>query len=321
MAGSYRRLPERMQHQVRPMVWKLACHSAGLSIVLRSNAASLHVRYVVTDNAERAMPHMPATGVSGVDLYAVDRDGREHYVPCKFNWSNRDTIQALFRPAPDQFFAREGYEFRLYLPLYNGVSKLEIGVDSAAQLTFLPVRSEKPIVAYGTSILQGACASRPGMAWSTILSRRLDSPLLNFGFSGNGTMDSVILSELGKIEARIYILDCLPNLIGKADSLVTAHYLQGVALLRKHHQSPILLVEHAKAETDGGNSAARHINALLKSCYDRLHEEGIPELYYLSCQEIGLPADGLVDGVHPSDYGMAQQAAACERKLREIFGE
>ena len=154
------------------------------------------------------------------------------------------------------------------------MSKLEIGVDSAAQFRFLPVRAEKPIVAYGTSIMQGACASRPGMAWSTILSRKLDYPLLNFGFSGNGTMDSVVLDELGKIDARMYIVDCLPNLVGIADSSVTARFRQGVALLRKYHRTPILLVEHAEAEADGEDSAACHKNALLRACYEQLREEG-----------------------------------------------
>ena len=32
-----------------------------------------------------------------------------------------------------------------------------------------------------------------------------------------------------------------------------------------------------------------------------------------------MPADGWVDHVHPSDFGMKQQAAAVERKVREIL--
>ena len=81
MTGNYCRLPENMRSEVRPMVWTLACHSAGLSIWFRSNAAPIRVRYAVTHNDERAMPHMPATGVSGLDLYAVDQNGWERYVP------------------------------------------------------------------------------------------------------------------------------------------------------------------------------------------------------------------------------------------------
>ena len=321
LGGNYNRWPERLRSEVREGVWALACQSAGLSIRFRSNASPIRVRYRVTRNQERAMDHMPATGVSGLDLYAFDRHGRETHVARRVDWSNADTIYYEFRPQPDDRFAEAGYEFQLYLPLYNGVAQLEIGVDTTAHFTFLPVRTEKPIVAYGTSILQGACASRPGMAWSTILSRKLDLPLLNFGFSGSGVLDSAILAELGTIDARLYIVDCLPNLVGFPDSVVTARFRQGVALLRRQHQAPILLIEHAEAVLDGGDSAAMHKNDLLKACYDRLCAEGVPELYYLSCAEIALQEDALVDGIHPTDYGMVQQAKVCEAKIREILAE
>ncbi len=319
LAGSYGRWPERLRSEIRDGVWKLSCQSAGLSVRFRSNASPIRVRYRLTRDQQRAMDHMPATGVSGLDLYALNRHGEEIHVKRRIDWSKADTIYYEFQPQPDDRFAAAGYEFQLYLPLYNGVSQLEIGVDTAANFTFLPLRTEKPIVAYGTSILQGACASRPGMAWSTMLSRRLDLPLLNFGFSGSGVLDSAILAELGTIDARLYILDCLPNLVEMPDSVVTARFRQGVALLRRHHQAPILLIEHAEAPLDGVDSAALHKNRVLRACYEQLCEEGVPELYYLSCEEIALPADALVDGIHPTDYGMVQQAKACEAKIREIL--
>lgn len=49
--------------------------------------------------------------------------------------------------------------------------------------------TDHPIVLYGTSIAQGACASRPGMAWGNIVSRSLEIPLINLGFSGNGKLE------------------------------------------------------------------------------------------------------------------------------------
>lgn len=72
----------------------------------------------------------------------------------------------------------------LYLPLYDGLVSLSIGVDSLSsidqpQINY-PIR-EKPIVFYGTSILQGGCASRPGMAHTNIISRRLNRECINLG--------------------------------------------------------------------------------------------------------------------------------------------
>ena len=103
-------------------------------------------------------------------------------------WGYRDLFFFLNLNANDGYHDR-GREYRLYLPLYNQVTWMEVGVAKDVYFEPLPVRKEKPIVVYGTSIAQGACASRPGMAWTSILGRKMDRPLINLGFSGFGTFD------------------------------------------------------------------------------------------------------------------------------------
>ncbi len=118
-----------------------------------------------------AMLHMPATGVSGVDLYAKNSDGK--WLWCKGNYSFADTINYNFRNiTPNDNYHKMGREYHLYLPLYNSVEWMEIGTEEDALFEPIPIRKEKPIVVYGTSIAQGGCASRPGMAWTSILERK-----------------------------------------------------------------------------------------------------------------------------------------------------
>jgi GDSL-like Lipase/Acylhydrolase family len=82
----------------------------------------------------------------------------------------------------------------LYLPLYNGVKYLRLGVPKGSELTLVKETDTKPIVIWGTSILQGAVASRPGMAYANMLRRWLDNtPLVDLGFSGNGKMQSSVV--------------------------------------------------------------------------------------------------------------------------------
>ena len=133
------------------------------------------------------MPHMPATGVSGLDLYARDDAATGGgSAPAAPRQTNESRSLAAGLPAGRR-------EYLLYLPLYNGVSSVEIGVPEGQTLARrAPPRPEghrRPIVFYGTSITQGGCASRPGMVHTAILGRRLDRPVINLGFSGNGTMD------------------------------------------------------------------------------------------------------------------------------------
>ena len=98
-------------------------------------------------------------------------------------------------------------EYCLYMPLYNGVEFLEIGVSEQAMFTPIPPRSLKPLVFYGTSICQGGCASRPGMAWPSIVGRKLDRPIVNLGFSANGTMETSVGQLLAELDATAYVID------------------------------------------------------------------------------------------------------------------
>ena len=106
-------------------------------------------------------------------------------------------------------------EYMLYLSLYNGISSLEIGVDEGAVIEAPSIdspRSDRPIVMYGTSILQGGCASRPGMAFTAILGRKLDREIINLGFSGNAWLDYEIAEYITRAQnPALIVLDYVPN--------------------------------------------------------------------------------------------------------------
>lgn len=329
----YDRLPTRAKGQVRDQVYNLGTQSAGLMIRFRSNATNISVRYSTTKSDKLkeskifGMNHMPATGVSGVDLYAIDSDGKELWCAAKRQFS--DTISYRFEGlhATDRYH-NLGPEYRLYLPLYNQVNWLEIGVSDTSYFAPLPIRKEKPIVVYGTSIAQGACASRPGMAWTSILSRKMDRPLINLGFSGNGRLEKPVVELLSEIDAKIYIIDCMPNLVrGRVSNeelrkriIETVHYLK-----EKKPETAILLVEHA-GYTDGLTNPTRRenytlVNTIQKDAFYFLKSSGYSELYYLTKEEIGLGMDDMVDGTHPTDLGMLHYAESYEVKLRSILHE
>ena len=73
------RLPAKAEKTVRNAVWALSRHSAGMMVRFASNSKNIRVRYELTQ-AKLAMAHMPATGVSGVDLYAENDQGKSRWV-------------------------------------------------------------------------------------------------------------------------------------------------------------------------------------------------------------------------------------------------
>lgn len=317
---TYSRLPNRAQALVRKPVWDLSRNSAGLAIHFYTNASQIQVRYQVAGQ-NYAMNHMPATGVSGIDLYAIDSDGKWHLATEGFSF--KDTITYTFNNLIQSTYHKKGFEYRLLLPLYNTVKWLEIGTPDSATLQFIPVMAEKPIIVYGTSIAQGACASRPGMAWTNIVYRQLDYPVINLGFSGNGPFEQEMVGFLNEEEASLYIFDCLPNMGQLSSEEIYSRVVNGVKALRKNHTTPILLTEHigyVNDETNAGTRASwQRMNEAQKKAYHTLLKQGIANLYYLEKDSIHFPQDGNTDYIHPNDWGMQVYAEAYVKMIRSIL--
>ncbi len=319
---SYHRLPDRAQPNVRGAVWNLGRHSAGLAVHFYSNAPKIRVRYTVS--GPLAMHHMPATGVSGVDLYGIDSEGKSRRFFGFFNgYPDADTLTTAFVNDRMNESHGQGYEFRLYLPLYNSAEFIEIGVPDSCDIRFLPASQEKPIVLYGSSIEQGAVASRPGMAWGTQIQRSLDMPLVNLGFSGNGRLEKGILDLMAEVDASLYILSCLPNLTGESPETLDSLTCAAIANLRSANNAPIILLEHSGFSDVPVNAAQAEIierlNTASKAIYKKLLAQGVKDIYYVSREDMAIPCDGWTDDVHPSDMGQTAIAKAVEKVVRRAL--
>jgi len=311
LAAPFDRLPLKAQGKVRPDVWNLSRHAAGLCVRFVADTPAIHARWTLT-SAQLAMKHMPATGVSGLDLYARDDAGQWRWVACGI--PNADGQEQAGVVADGLSLGKR--EWLLYLPLYNGVSQVEIGVPAGATLEKAPAYvgdREKPIVFYGTSITQGACASRPGMCHTAILHRRYGRPVVNLGFSGNGQMELELGGLLTEIDAAAYVIDCCPNL-DAAD--ISARTGPLVEILRKSRPTtPILLVEDRRS-TDGwirpskkAHNDANH--AALRTAFDGLVATGVTGLHYLGGDDLlAEDGEGTVDSSHPTDLGFVDHAKA-----------
>jgi hypothetical protein len=309
------RLPASAEGQVTPAVWNLSRDSAGMMVRFKTDASSIHVHYKLLKD-RLGMAHMPATGVSGVDLYARDSDGRWKWVQVT-KPSNQEVKAEIIKDlAP-------GYrEYAAYLPLYNGVESLSIGVPKGSRFEGQAPRP-RPIVFYGTSITHGACASRPGMVHTAILGRRLDLPVVNLGFSGNGRMDAAVGEYLGQVDAAVYVIDCLPNM---QPAMVTEKCVPLVRQLRAAKpETPIVLVEDRRFTNDWILPLKRQFHtdnhAALRAAYDSLVKEGVKNLHYIEGDKLyGEDTEGATDASHASDLGFMRQADIFEPVLRRVLG-
>ncbi len=309
------RLPAKAEGKVTDAVWNLSRDSAGMVARFRTDAREIYARYTLTKK-QIGMPHMPATGVSGLDLYARDDAGAWRWVMVTKPVEQRveQVVIAGLRPGTREYAA--------YLPLFNGVESLEIGVPAGAEFAGLPPRTAKPIVFYGTSITHGACASRPGMVHTAILGRRFDRPVINLGFSGNGRMDAAVGDLLVELDAAVYVIDCLPNM-GPAD--VTAKCGPLVKRLRAARPDvPIVLVEDRR-NTNSWILPARDRHhddnhAALKAAHAALVQEGVTGLSSIEGDHLyGDDTEGATDASHASDLGFMRQADIFTPTLRAVL--
>ena len=314
------RLPAGAEGIVRPPVWDLSRHSAGLCVRFATDATTIRARWTLTSD-RLAMPHMAATGVSGLDLYVRAEDGR---------WRWLGVGQP--REAPTNTATLAGglpggvrREYALYLPLYNGVKSVEIGVPDGHAVDRpgpRPGADRRPVVFYGTSITQGGCASRPGMVHTAILGRRFDRPVINLGFSGNGKMEPELADLLAQLDPAAYVLDCLPNMTAEEVERRVEPFVRKLRAARP--ATPIVLAEdRAYSNAPLVPAQARRNStgrAALKAAHDRLLAAGVEGLHYLPGDpQLGDDAEATVDGSHPTDLGFYRMADAFAAVLTPIL--
>ncbi len=291
-------------------MWDLGRNSAGLYIRFRSNSTQIRVRWKST-SPRQYMPHMADVGDSGLDLYILTEKDGWRFAGSGFEWGGRDklvknkTLVANMTPVQR--------EYMLYLSLYNGIDELEIGVDEGSVLEAPAVESPKsgnPVVMYGTSILQGGCASRPGMAFTAILGRKLDREIINLGFSGNAWLDYEIADYITRVQnPSLIVLDYVPN------ATVEQINERGEKFFRTIRDAfpdcPVILVEDPTYPHTSFDQKMREEvttrNAAQRALYKKLRKAGEKKLYYVSTDGmIGDDGEATVDGIHFTDLGMVR---------------
>lgn len=316
----FTRLPDSLREVVRKELWDLGLNSAGLSVRFRSDSPRLKARW--HSRNKFAMNHMTPTGIRGLDLYVLQDDSTWTTVcsarPSMASATSTSSLVADMKPGVMR-------EYMLYLSLYDGVDSLAIGIDSACviepSVLDLPRRS-RPVVMYGTSILQGGCATRPGMAHTNILQRELQREVVNLGFSGNARLDPEIARLMAQADASCYVIDPLPNC---TSAQVAERMPEFIGILRQAHPTtPIILVESpmfpiSRFSTEVFDTLTEK-NAVLRQYYDE-NLAGDPNVVYFPAADIMRSPEDTVDNYHFTDAGFEYFAAQLLPILRRVIGE
>ncbi len=233
----YERLPKNLKGSCREPVWNLGKNTSGLALRFKTNSTAIYAKWEVFGNH---MNHMTDTGTKGLDLYAWE-DGRWQFVNSGRPQGKMNEQKIIANMLPCE------REYMLFLPLYDGIMSLSVGIDSLSRIgqpDLSNFQTGHPIIVYGTSITQGGCASRPGMSYPNILDRELNREFINLGFSGNGKLDYEIAELMAtRHDASLFILDFIPNVTAEEIKEKTKTFFQ--ILRRDNPNTPVLFIETA----------------------------------------------------------------------------
>lgn len=314
----YRRLPLAPGFPLPPAVDELANCTAGGQIRFRTNSARLALKVKLAGAAN--MSHMPATGQCGFDCY-IEAFGEVTYVnTTKYDHTRTeyecvlyDKLELVLRPVT------------LYFPLYQGVEEVLIGLDAGAEVAAPPPFAiRERIVIYGTSITQGGCAARPGMAYPNIVSRKLNAEVINLGFSGNGKGEAEVACIISGIpNPGLLVLDYEANSV--SPELFRSTLPEFIRIFRgRHPDVPIAVlpqIRFAREVIDRELFELRQLRKRIQSEVVQACREGGDERIYLLDGDSLLGPDFhecTVDGVHPTDLGFSRMAEYLTPVLRQL---
>ncbi|PCJ60970.1 MAG: hypothetical protein COA79_07890 [Planctomycetota bacterium] len=308
----FERFPSRAKDLIPEKPWNQSCNAAGITCHFKSNATDFSIRWRDYNGD-----------------WALDQDRAKAFVlyvyhEGKLKWlgtSKQIGNGPEYKLTNGQLIEGER-QYVLYFPLARGVSSVEIGIPAQEKITPVELKNEVPIIFYGTSIIQGGAVSRPGNHITALLERDLNYPVLNLGLSGSGKMEPEVIEIIAELEAKIFIIDCLPNMVATE---VEERLLPAINILRKNHpKTPIIIVESLIYQDAPlvieRTERCMSSNNSLRVEYDKALAQGIKNLHYIKGEELlGDLTDGTSDGTHPNDLGCRKMADRYLLTIKEIL--
>ena len=314
--GMFLRMPREVAARVSPQVLGLSERTSGGRVRFKTDSPYVAVYCVAP--AFDAMPHMPLTGSHGFSVYSGGVFvGKITPAVSVVTSPERETVS--FGGVVD--LSADGYkEIEIYMPLYGGVCELYVGVSEGACIDKpREYKYKKPIVIYGSSITQGACASRPGNDFAMRLSRMLDADVWNLGFSGNGNAEPAMLEYMASLDVSAYVFDY--NYYSDRPERILPKHSEIYEIMRASDLTvPILMMDKPSVIFAGENYAIR--SKMIRETYEMAINKGDRFVAMMDAKELfgdEEPDACVVDTDHPNDLGFYRMADSIYPYLKRLL--
>ena len=313
----YKRLPVDFAKNLgNPSVAVMYNRTTGIRVRFKTDSNRIILKCVQKEQVN--IPHIAVTCSSCFDLYAdgrycnvfrpgIDTDGKN---------SDDKSMDGGYQSGYVFKGERKMRELLIHFPLYNSVEQVYIALEEDAQV--LPAEEyphTAPVVFYGSSITQGACASHPGNCYVNILSRRLGFDFVNLGFSGGCFGEIEFAQYIPGLNPSVLVMDYDHNSpLAQLEERHEAFFLE----FRKHcPHTPVVFI--TAADRALGTQTRRNV---IFRTYENAVAAGDKNVYFIDGSEIyrepGVDAC-TADNAHPNDLGFWFMANRIEKTLAQIL--
>ena len=303
------RMPREIADNTSHGVSVLNYHTAGGRVRFRTNSK----RIAVFASLYRVMKmsHFAFSGTVGMDVYVNGKFSRTFIPPLDVE-DNFAMVKS--------FSDSEMKEIQLNLPLYSGISELHIGLDEGAIVEEgRGYDYDLPIVYYGSSITQGACASRPGNSYEAIIERETNCDYVNLGFSGSAKGEKIVAEHIASLDMKIFVLDYDHN-APSVKELNETHEPFYKTIREKHPELPIIMATRPDCSMISIEEARKR-KRIVRRTYLNAKKRG-ENVYFIDGEKMMRKyagADGTVEGIHPNDFGFRAIAKGIGDIIKKIL--
>jgi hypothetical protein len=310
--GKFCRMPGEVANSIGGWLVSLNCNTTGGRVRFKTDSPYIAISAKMSNIGK--MDHFAITGSGAFDMYVrengVDKYSNTFRPPFDFE----DGYESLF-----DFKFSKMREVCINFPLYSDVSELYIGLAEGSTIDSpTPYKYNKPIVYYGHSITQGACACRPGNAYPSILSRKFNTDFINLGFSGSARAEDQIIEYIASLDMQAFVYDYDHN-APNAEHLKATHGKMFDAIRRAHPNLPIIIMSSTTKESHLENRKGRR--DVIFETYENAIGRGDKNVYFWDGSIEFAPHEdfGTVEGCHLNDYGFVMLAESLEKIMRNFL--
>ncbi len=316
LCSYFRRIPESIAEKCSEGVQHLAANTTGARVRFRTNSEYIVV-HAELDSYD--LPWCKALIASkDFDIYITGKDGKQRF---RTIFSSSVPEEWGITESRIKFDKKEMRDIVLNFPITANIKKLYIGLSEGSEiLRGNEYKHKKPVVFYGSSIVHGEGAMRPGNTYPAIISRKLDTDFINLGFRGNAVAEEAMMKYIAGIPMSVFVYDYDYN-APSIEHLEKTHYAGYEIFREKQPKTPVIFASRVDYY-EGDIASNEKRRNIIKESYFRALAAGDRNVYFIDGSKIYPPDkrdECTADSCHPNDMGYSYMADAFGEIIKTLI--